>query len=65
MKDCPNRKENAGNCNCSYEACSRKGSCCECVAYHRRQGELPACYFSSAAERSYDRSIDNYIKSRS
>lgn len=50
-------------CNCSYP-CSRKGICCECVAYHRRAGELPACYFGGAAERSYDRSIENYLKTR-
>ncbi len=50
-------------CNCSYP-CSRKGVCCECIAYHRQAGELPACYFSGAAERSYDRSIENYLKTR-
>jgi hypothetical protein len=44
-------KTNAARCNCSYP-CDRKGRCCECVAYHRSSGELPACYFSAAAERS-------------
>ncbi|MBF0254597.1 MAG: hypothetical protein HQL11_05690 [Candidatus Omnitrophica bacterium] len=55
---------NKSGCNCSYEPCSRKGICCECIAYHRRQDELPACYFSDKAERSYDRSISNFIADR-
>ncbi len=43
MKDCPNKEENTKNCGCSYEPCSRKGICCECIAYHRSRGEKPAC----------------------
>jgi hypothetical protein len=54
---------NKKSCICSYP-CSRKGICCECIAYHRRSGELPACYFTKEAERSYDRSIENYLKTR-
>lgn len=59
--DC-NETINLQRCNCTYEPCSRKGICCECIAYHRRGNELPACYFSDAAERSYDRSIRNFIR---
>jgi hypothetical protein len=33
------------------------GKCCECVAYHCGRNELPACYFSKEAERTYDRSL--------
>ena len=55
---------NLKRCNCTYEPCSRKGICCECIAYHRRSNELPACYFSAAAERSYDRSIGRFIRDR-
>ncbi|OYT43202.1 hypothetical protein B6U90_07165, partial [Thermoplasmatales archaeon ex4484_6] len=40
---------NIGSCPCTYP-CSRKGKCCECIAYHRGRGELPACYFSKEAE---------------
>ena len=40
---------NLKTCNCTY-SCSRKGKCCECVAYHRSSGELPACYFSQGRE---------------
>ncbi len=61
MKECK-IKVNKTSCNCSYEPCPRKGMCCECLEYHRRQGELPACYFPPEAERSYDRSIQNFIR---
>ncbi|MCG2814014.1 MAG: hypothetical protein L6245_04965 [Thermodesulfovibrionales bacterium] len=30
--------------------------------YHRKNGELPACFFSKEDERTYDRSIANFIK---
>ncbi|NQT95940.1 MAG: hypothetical protein HQ572_05760 [Candidatus Omnitrophica bacterium] len=50
-------------CNCSYEPCSRKGTCCECIAYHKNNGELPACYFPDNIEKTYDRSIENFIRS--
>jgi hypothetical protein len=55
------RQENLKNCNCSY-TCSRKGMCCECIAYHRSMKQLPACYFSEAAEKTYDRSVTNFLK---
>ena len=42
-KDCVNREENRKNCTCDSTACSRRGVCCECVAYHRANGELPMC----------------------
>ena len=44
-------------CSCTYP-CSRHGKCCECVAYHQRAGEFPACFFSKAAEAAYDRSFE-------
>ena len=25
---------NQAKCNCTYEPCSRKGKCCDCIAYH-------------------------------
>ncbi len=55
-------KKNMSHCNCSYEPCSRKGICCECLAYHLRARELPACYFPNDVERTYDRSIRNFVK---
>ncbi len=53
---------NMKRCNCSYEPCSRKGKCCDCLTYHWRMGELPACMFPDDVERSYDRSIELFIK---
>lgn len=57
-----NKQENLSHCNCTYEPCSRKGVCCECVAYHRKAGELPACYFDSQAEKTYNRSIEYFLE---
>ncbi|MBS3741340.1 MAG: hypothetical protein KGY75_03885 [Candidatus Cloacimonetes bacterium] len=54
------KEENMEFCNCTYP-CDKKGMCCECVAYHRRRGELPACYFDEEAEKTYDRSIENFV----
>ncbi len=62
MKRECNIEKNKSVCNCSYEPCSRKGICCECIVYHRKMGELPACYFPNNEEKTYDRSIENFIK---
>jgi hypothetical protein len=60
--DCQNQSRNAKRCNCSYPGCPRHALCCECVAYHSGHGELPACYFDAAAERTYDRSVAHYAR---
>ena len=57
-------ESNRVSCNCSYEPCPRKGICCQCLDYHRRHGELPACFFSRAAEKSYDRTVANFLCDR-
>ena len=62
MKSCANQKLNLANCNCSYSSCSRKGFCCECVLYHRGLQELPACFFPPDIEKTYDRSVNNFLK---
>ncbi|MFC2091644.1 DUF6485 family protein [Elusimicrobiota bacterium] len=49
-------------CNCSYEPCSRKGICCECLIYHKRMGELPACCFPDNVERTYNRSVEKFMQ---
>jgi len=54
-------KSNLRGCTCTYEPCSRKGKCCDCISYHRGMGELPGCLFSPAAERTYDRSIVAFV----
>jgi hypothetical protein len=53
---------NLERCTCSYEPCPRKGKCCECIAFHRRSGELPGCVFPPDAERTYDRSVEAFIR---
>jgi hypothetical protein len=60
-RDCTQDK-NTSRCTCTYDACSRKGLCCECIAYHHRNGELPGCLFPPDAEKTYDRSVSHYLK---
>ncbi len=62
--DC-NKSKNLSSCTCTYEPCPRKGLCCECVAYHRRNGEIPGCFFSKNGESGYDRSVQSFIKDQS
>jgi hypothetical protein len=57
--------ENLTHCTCTYEPCSRKGICCECVEYHRRNNEIPGCFFTKKGERSYDRSVRRFIEDQS
>jgi len=56
-------KANRLSCNCTYEPCERKGKCCECLSYHLRMEELPACAFSSDVEKTYDRSFSRFVQS--
>ena len=37
--------QNLKSCNCSYEPCSRKGNCCDCLTYHLRSRELMRIVF--------------------
>ena len=57
-----NQKKNMEHCNCSYEPCNRKGVCCECVSYHLKMRELPACCFPDSVERTYDRSFERFAQ---
>ena len=52
---------NKKRCNCSYDPCLRKGICCECIAYHRSQHQLPACYFPKDVEKTYNRSVEKFL----
>lgn len=63
MMEC-NRQNNKTSCTCTYEPCLRKGVCCECVAFHRRNGEVPGCFFSKNGEGSYDRSVRAFIQDK-
>ncbi|MCU0612850.1 MAG: DUF6485 family protein [Candidatus Eisenbacteria bacterium] len=59
--DC-RKHQNITRCNCSYEPCSRKGVCCDCIAYHLRMRQLPACCFPDDAERTWDRSFEYFAR---
>jgi hypothetical protein len=63
LMSCDNFGKNLKVCNCTYP-CERKGKCCECLHYHREMGELPACYFSKETEKTYDRSVEAYLKQK-
>jgi hypothetical protein len=56
------KENNLKDCPCTYSGCSRKGVCCECLKHHLSAGELPGCCFSEKAEKTFDRSIANFIK---
>jgi len=61
MKECIEEKT-LQICNCTWDPCSRKGICCECIQYHWNMGELPACLFPNEVEKTYDRSIKRFIE---
>ena len=52
--------KNLKQCNCSYEPCSRKGLCCDCLQYHIKMRQLPACAFPNDAEKTFDRSYEHF-----
>ncbi|MFW9918180.1 MAG: DUF6485 family protein [Candidatus Thorarchaeota archaeon] len=57
-----NTKRNLERCTCSYPGCSRKGYCCDCLDYHWKHQELPGCLFPKDAEKTFDRSLENFLK---
>lgn len=56
------KTENLAACTCTYEPCSRKGMCCECLRYHLKSRQLPGCCFPTSAERTYDRSFAHFAR---
>lgn len=56
------KDENKIECTCTATTCFNRGICCECVRYHRERSEIPGCFFPPAAERTWDRSIANFVK---
>ncbi len=43
MSECPGKEDNLEICPCPKESCERRGNCCQCVAFHRKKGDLPNC----------------------
>ena len=58
------QEENLKDCPCTYPGCPRKGICCKCLKHHRDRDELPACFFSKEAEKTYNRSVEMFIKDK-
>jgi len=56
------KEKNLKICPCTWPGCPRKGICCDCLRHHQEKGELSACFFSKEAEKTYDRTIENFIK---
>lgn len=56
------KASNLENCNCSYTPCARKGICCDCISYHLRMRELPACVFPDDAEATFNRSFEFFAE---
>ncbi len=61
MVECK-QNELKSKCTCTYPSCSRKGKCCECLAYHLKNNELPACCFPPNVEKTYDRSFEKFVE---
>jgi len=56
------KEKNLSGCSCTYEPCSRKGLCCECIRYHLKSRQLPACAFPDYAEKTYDMSFEYFAE---
>ncbi len=56
------KETNLEKCNCSYGSCPRKGICCDCISYHLKMRELPACCFPDDVEKTYDRSFEKFAE---
>jgi hypothetical protein len=56
------KEKNLDQCRCTYEPCSRKGVCCDCIAYHLPKRQLPGCFFPEDAEKTYNRSFEHFAQ---
>jgi len=56
------KAKNLEHCGCTYNSCSKRGVCCDCIASHLQRQELPGCCFPAAAEKTYDRSFAAFAK---
>ena len=53
------KSANKAFCNCSYEPCSRKGVCCDCLQYHLKSRQCPpAASRTTSNGLMTDRSLD-------
>ncbi|MBO5254351.1 MAG: hypothetical protein J6B07_00835 [Opitutales bacterium] len=54
-------EDNKKRCTCSY-GCAKAGLCCECVKHHLAKRQVPACFFSSESEKTYNRSFEHFAQ---
>jgi len=50
------------SCVCTYTSCGKRGICCDCLESHWDKGQLPGCLFPPDVEKTYDRSVERFIK---
>ncbi|MGC9049004.1 MAG: DUF6485 family protein [Patescibacteria group bacterium] len=55
------KDDNLRFCPCTWPDCPRRGICCQCLRHHLEKDELPACCFPPETEKTYDRSIKNFV----
>jgi len=60
MVECK-KQLNKQKCNCTYP-CEKKGICCDCISYHLKRKELPACFFPKEIEKTYNRSFKKFAE---
>ncbi|MBN1554897.1 MAG: cytosolic protein [Phycisphaerae bacterium] len=60
--DCPNESKNRSRCNCTYPGCDKHALCCDCLHYHLRLKQLPACCFPDEVEKTFDRGFQAFAK---
>ncbi len=56
-------KNKVNECPCTA-SCALRGNCCDCVAYHVKKNQFPACFFSKQGEAKWDRSIECLLEDR-
>ncbi len=54
------KSRNLEHCTCTYQGCDKKGVCCDCLKYHLKMRQLPACCFPADVESTYDRSFETF-----
>lgn len=60
--ECAHKSKKNANCTCTYVSCERHGMCCACINYHRPKGQMVGCYFSPEAEKTWDRSMEAFLR---
>ncbi|MBT3298313.1 cytosolic protein [archaeon] len=55
------KEQNKLSCKCTFD-CNKKGICCECIKHHKENRELPGCFFTEEAEKTYDRSFEHFAR---